>query len=188
MHPDLVRRLKALAARTSGCSRCSARPRRCAVTASGPTSGPRRSRRRSGTVNHVGAPNPLLAATVMDAEGPSSAPGVPGEAVYRSPAVTAGYYQDEDGHARGVPARLVPLRRQLRVRATTASRCWSTATRTSSSPAARTCPARASRAPLIAASRRRPRGGDRDPARALGRDRRRGGRARAGTRARPTTS
>jgi acyl-CoA synthetase (AMP-forming)/AMP-acid ligase II len=47
-------------------------------------------------LNYVGIPNPLLASTVMDADGGDllSQPGVPGEAVYRSPAVTAGYYRD----------------------------------------------------------------------------------------------
>jgi acyl-CoA synthetase (AMP-forming)/AMP-acid ligase II len=49
----------------------------------------------SGT-NYVGIPNPLLASTVLDADGSDllGRPGVPGEAVYRSPAVTAGYYRD----------------------------------------------------------------------------------------------
>ncbi len=49
------------------------------------------------TVNYVGIPNPLLASTVMDADGRHllDQPGVPGEAVYRSPAVASGYYQDE---------------------------------------------------------------------------------------------
>lgn len=48
-------------------------------------------------VNYVGIPNPLLASTVMDADGRHllDEPGVPGEAVYRSPAVAAGYYRDE---------------------------------------------------------------------------------------------
>jgi acyl-CoA synthetase (AMP-forming)/AMP-acid ligase II len=48
-------------------------------------------------LNYVGIPNPLLASTVMDADGGDllSQPGVPGEAVYRSPAVTAGYYRDQ---------------------------------------------------------------------------------------------
>jgi acyl-CoA synthetase (AMP-forming)/AMP-acid ligase II len=48
-------------------------------------------------VNYVGIPNPLLASTVMDTEGRDllDQPGVPGEAVYRSPAVASGYYQDQ---------------------------------------------------------------------------------------------
>ncbi|WP_225233983.1 AMP-binding protein [Klenkia terrae] len=48
------------------------------------------------SLNYVGIPNPLLASIVMDVDGSSlmDAPGVPGEAVYRSPAVTAGYYRD----------------------------------------------------------------------------------------------
>ncbi len=48
------------------------------------------------SLNYVGIPNPLLASIVMDVDGSSlmDSPGVPGEAVYRSPAVTAGYYKD----------------------------------------------------------------------------------------------
>jgi acyl-CoA synthetase (AMP-forming)/AMP-acid ligase II len=53
--------------------------------------------------NYVGIPSPILASTVMDADGTDLAgqPGVPGEAVYRSPTVMAGYYRDESatGHA-----------------------------------------------------------------------------------------
>ena len=46
--------------------------------------------------NYVGIPNPLLASTVVDLDGTRllGTPGVPGEAVYRSPAVTSGYYRD----------------------------------------------------------------------------------------------
>jgi acyl-CoA synthetase (AMP-forming)/AMP-acid ligase II len=48
-------------------------------------------------VNYVGVPNPLLASKLVDEEGNSldGTTGVPGEAVYRSPVLTAGYYQDE---------------------------------------------------------------------------------------------
>jgi len=48
-------------------------------------------------LNYVGIPNPLLGSTVMDADGAHllDRPGVPGEAVYRSPAVASGYYRDE---------------------------------------------------------------------------------------------
>jgi acyl-CoA synthetase (AMP-forming)/AMP-acid ligase II len=47
--------------------------------------------------NYVGIPSPILASTVLDAGGGDLAgqPGVAGEAVYRSPAVMAGYYRDE---------------------------------------------------------------------------------------------
>jgi acyl-CoA synthetase (AMP-forming)/AMP-acid ligase II len=48
--------------------------------------------------NYVGIPSPILAGTVMDAQGNDlyGRPGIAGEAVYRSPAVMAGYYRDED--------------------------------------------------------------------------------------------
>jgi acyl-CoA synthetase (AMP-forming)/AMP-acid ligase II len=48
--------------------------------------------------NYVGIPSPILASTVMDAEGGDLAgsPGVAGEAVYRSPSMMAGYYRDEE--------------------------------------------------------------------------------------------
>jgi len=47
--------------------------------------------------NYVGVPSPLLGSTVMDADGGDlrSSPGVPGEAVYRSPSMMSGYYRDE---------------------------------------------------------------------------------------------
>ncbi|MGO8887661.1 MAG: class I adenylate-forming enzyme family protein [Streptosporangiaceae bacterium] len=47
--------------------------------------------------NYVGVPSPILASTVMDELGSSleGKPGVPGEAVYRSPSVAAGYCKDE---------------------------------------------------------------------------------------------
>jgi acyl-CoA synthetase (AMP-forming)/AMP-acid ligase II len=46
--------------------------------------------------NYVGVPSPILASTVLDPDGGDLAghPGVAGEAVYRSPAVMAGYYRD----------------------------------------------------------------------------------------------
>ncbi|MGB0218426.1 MAG: AMP-binding protein [Sinimarinibacterium flocculans] len=48
--------------------------------------------------NVVGLPTPLLASTVMDSEGRSldRQPGALGEAVYRSPVMTAGYYRDAE--------------------------------------------------------------------------------------------
>ncbi len=48
-------------------------------------------------VNYVGVPNPLLASVIMDESGNViKEPGVPGEAVYRSPAMMSGYYKDEE--------------------------------------------------------------------------------------------
>jgi acyl-CoA synthetase (AMP-forming)/AMP-acid ligase II len=51
--------------------------------------------------NYVGIPTPLLGATVVDANGASlhDRPGVAGEAVYRSPAMSSGYYRDEEATA-----------------------------------------------------------------------------------------
>jgi len=48
--------------------------------------------------NYVGIPNPLLGSKLVDPQGRdlTGTTGVPGEAVYRSPAVTAGYYRDEE--------------------------------------------------------------------------------------------
>ena len=48
--------------------------------------------------NYVGIPSPLLASMVMDLDGLDliDSPGVPGEAVYRSPSMMAGYYRDEE--------------------------------------------------------------------------------------------
>jgi len=48
--------------------------------------------------NYVGIPSPILASSVMDADGADLAgsPGVAGEAVYRSPSMMAGYYRDEE--------------------------------------------------------------------------------------------
>jgi acyl-CoA synthetase (AMP-forming)/AMP-acid ligase II len=49
-------------------------------------------------VNYVGVPNPMVAGDVWDADGNSlrGTVGEPGEVVYRSPVLTAGYYQDEE--------------------------------------------------------------------------------------------
>lgn len=53
-------------------------------------------------VNYVGVPNPLLAAVLMDDDGNflKGQARTPGEMVYRSPAITAGYYKDEEATAR----------------------------------------------------------------------------------------
>ena len=53
--------------------------------------------RTAPATNYVGLPSPLLASDVVDELGASlrDRPGAPGEAVYRSPVITAGYYRDE---------------------------------------------------------------------------------------------
>jgi acyl-CoA synthetase (AMP-forming)/AMP-acid ligase II len=55
----------------------------------------------AGAVNYVGRPSPILAAKIVDADGTdlSDRPGVAGEAVYRSPALSAGYYRNEPATA-----------------------------------------------------------------------------------------
>lgn len=55
-------------------------------------------RRTTPRDNYVGLPNPLLAARLVDSEGATVpiAEGGVGEVVYRSPALTAGYYLDEE--------------------------------------------------------------------------------------------
>lgn len=52
-------------------------------------------------VNYVGSPNPMLAADIVDEDGRSlrAKAGTAGEAIYRSPAITAGYYRDAQGTA-----------------------------------------------------------------------------------------
>ncbi|WP_344421745.1 AMP-binding protein [Pseudonocardia ailaonensis] len=45
-------------------------------------------------VNYVGVPSAMLASDVVDESGDPVRGGVPGEAVYRSPIMTAGYYRD----------------------------------------------------------------------------------------------
>jgi acyl-CoA synthetase (AMP-forming)/AMP-acid ligase II len=49
-------------------------------------------------VNYVGVPNPMVAGDIWDETGKSlrGTVGEPGEVVYRSPVLTAGYYKDEE--------------------------------------------------------------------------------------------
>ena len=95
MHPDLVRRLKSLCGSELGLLEVFGQTEAMSCFRFWADEWPEKVEASRGTVNHVGAPNPLLAATILDAEGRPVPPGVPGEAVYRSPAVTAGYYRDE---------------------------------------------------------------------------------------------
>lgn len=55
-------------------------------------------RRSAPDINHTGLPTAILAASVMDENGTlirQDQPNIPGEIVYRTPAVTAGYYKNE---------------------------------------------------------------------------------------------
>jgi acyl-CoA synthetase (AMP-forming)/AMP-acid ligase II len=58
-------------------------------------------RETSPALNYVGVPSPLLASRIVDAFGEplDGQPDVPGEAVYRSPVMTAGYYRNEQATA-----------------------------------------------------------------------------------------
>jgi acyl-CoA synthetase (AMP-forming)/AMP-acid ligase II len=94
MHPDLVRRLKALCGEDLGLLEVFGQTEAMSCYRFWSDEWPEKVEASRGTVNYVGVPNPLLAATVLDPEGNVSR-DAPGEAVYRSPAVTAGYYKDE---------------------------------------------------------------------------------------------
>jgi acyl-CoA synthetase (AMP-forming)/AMP-acid ligase II len=61
-----------------------------------PQAHPERAAEAMRGTNHVGLPTPILAADVHDPEGRSlvGEPGVAGEAVYRSPFITQGYYRN----------------------------------------------------------------------------------------------
>lgn len=59
-----------------------------------PTRWPDVHARSAPAVNYVGLPSAMLASDVVDEAGGPVRGGVPGEAVYRSPIMTAGYYRD----------------------------------------------------------------------------------------------
>jgi acyl-CoA synthetase (AMP-forming)/AMP-acid ligase II len=63
-----------------------------------PTRWPQVHRRSAPAVNYVGVPSPLLASDVVDELG-EPVRGEPGEAVYRSPIMTAGYYRNPEATA-----------------------------------------------------------------------------------------
>ncbi len=60
-----------------------------------PTAWPDVHARTAPAMNYVGVPSGLLASDVVDERG-EPVRGTPGEAVYRSPVMTAGYYRDAD--------------------------------------------------------------------------------------------
>ena len=53
---------------------------------------------KAGGNNYIGRPSPLQSATIVDEDGVDlrGRPGVPGEVVYRSPALTTGYYRNTE--------------------------------------------------------------------------------------------
>jgi acyl-CoA synthetase (AMP-forming)/AMP-acid ligase II len=59
-----------------------------------PTRWPDVHARSAPAVNYVGLPSGILASDVVDENGDPVRDGQPGEAVYRSPVMTAGYYRD----------------------------------------------------------------------------------------------
>ena len=61
-----------------------------------PTRWPEVHARTAPAVNYVGVPSGLLASDVVDETGAPVRDGEPGEAVYRSPVMTAGYYRDPE--------------------------------------------------------------------------------------------
>ncbi|MFC4946489.1 AMP-binding protein [Pseudonocardia sp. GCM10023141] len=63
-----------------------------------PSKWPEVHQRTAPAVNYVGVPSPLLASDVVDENG-TPVRGEPGEAVYRSPVVTAGYYRNPEATA-----------------------------------------------------------------------------------------
>jgi acyl-CoA synthetase (AMP-forming)/AMP-acid ligase II len=63
-----------------------------------PSKWPEVHRRTAPAVNYVGVPSPLLASDVVDETG-APVRGEPGEAVYRSPIMTAGYYRNPEATA-----------------------------------------------------------------------------------------
>lgn len=97
MHPDLVARLRALAGEDVGLVEVFGQTESMSSFRFWADEWPAKVASSRGAVNHVGVPTPILAAQIVDESGHGlrGRPGVPGEAVFRSPAIAAGYYKDE---------------------------------------------------------------------------------------------
>jgi acyl-CoA synthetase (AMP-forming)/AMP-acid ligase II len=97
MHPDLVARLRALAGEDLGLVEVFGQTEAMSSFRFWADEWPEKVASSRGTVNHVGAPTPVIAATIVDDQMHDlrDQPGVPGEAVFRGPALAAGYYKDE---------------------------------------------------------------------------------------------
>lgn len=101
LRPDLFPRLKAVAGGEVALLEVFGQTESQSCFRFWPDAHPARAAESFQGVNHVGLPTPLLAADVHDPDGTSLAgrSGVPGEAVYRSPMITAGYYRNPEATA-----------------------------------------------------------------------------------------
>lgn len=101
MHPDLFPRLEQVAGPQVQMVEVFGQTEAMSCFRFWPGAHPERAAETFRGVNHVGLPTAVLAADVHDATGASLAdrPGEPGEAVYRSPVLTQGYYRDLEATA-----------------------------------------------------------------------------------------
>lgn len=98
MTPDLFPRLKAAAGGQIAMLEVFGQTESQSCFRFWPDAHPERAEESFSGVNHVGLPTPLLAADVHDPSGASlvGRPGAAGEAVYRSPMITQGYYRNPE--------------------------------------------------------------------------------------------
>jgi acyl-CoA synthetase (AMP-forming)/AMP-acid ligase II len=100
MSPDLVARLTRLCGGRLNCVGIFGQTEAIVCHRFWPLRWPELHGRTAPEINYVGIPAPLLGAALMGPDGELvTEPGEPGEAVYRSPAVTAGYYRDAEATA-----------------------------------------------------------------------------------------
>lgn len=98
MTPDLLPRLRAVAGGEISPVEVFGQTESQSCFRFWPDAHPERAEQSYRGVNHVGLPTPLLAADVWTPDGESLAGtvGVAGEAVYRSPMISQGYFRDEE--------------------------------------------------------------------------------------------
>jgi len=101
MTPDLFPRLKAAAGGQVAMLEVFGQTESQSCFRFWPEAHPERAAESFRGVNHVGLPTPILAADVRDSDGRSlvGVPGAAGEAVYRSPMITQGYYRNPEATA-----------------------------------------------------------------------------------------
>lgn len=97
-HPDLIARLKRLCGENVIPVEILGQTEAISCHRFWPDKWPELFQATAPETNYVGVPNPMVAGDLWDAEGNSlrGTVGVPGEVVYRSPVLTAGYYKDEE--------------------------------------------------------------------------------------------